>query len=234
MLVTSSLHPEQGQPRQAQRCDGRGHRRRLIAGGAVATVWVSIDAANDRIEISLGGVSWPNSTITARGLVYYKSRGGRGLGRRARRLHRLRRGRGLGERHLRGDRRARCASRTDRRGARCRSGRTCSTASGAARFCPDRPHRALSGAHRGLGHHARRRGRRPVGTIHDLISGINITMPSDDARPLYRVSGGVHWLECRPIDAAAFSRVKAVAPGLHRPDAVRDRGGAAGATSGAC
>ena len=52
----------------------------------------------------------------------------------------------------------------------------------------------------------------PVGTIHDLISGITITMPSDDARPLYRVAGGVHWLECRPDASPAFSRIQAVLP----------------------
>ena len=37
-------------------------------------------------------------------------------------------------------------------------------------------------------------------------------MPSDDARPLYRVAGGVHWLECRPDASPAFSRIQAVLP----------------------
>jgi hypothetical protein len=46
------------------------------AGGTAATVTVTKDTANDRIDISLGAVSWPASTITARGAVYYKSRGG--------------------------------------------------------------------------------------------------------------------------------------------------------------
>jgi len=47
------------------------------AGGAAATVTVAaIDATNDRIEVTLGGVSWVTSTITARYGVYYKSRGG--------------------------------------------------------------------------------------------------------------------------------------------------------------
>lgn len=46
------------------------------AGGTPATVSVSLDTANDRVDISLGGVSWASSTITAAGLVYYKSRGG--------------------------------------------------------------------------------------------------------------------------------------------------------------
>lgn len=47
------------------------------AGGAVVTVTVTKDTANDRIDISLGGASWPASTISgAQKFVYYKSRGG--------------------------------------------------------------------------------------------------------------------------------------------------------------
>lgn len=46
------------------------------AGGNVATVGVTLDLANDRLDISLGGTTWPSSTITARKAVYYKSRGG--------------------------------------------------------------------------------------------------------------------------------------------------------------
>lgn len=46
------------------------------AGGATVTVNVTLDTANDRIDISLGSLSLPTSTITARKAVYYKSRGG--------------------------------------------------------------------------------------------------------------------------------------------------------------
>lgn len=46
------------------------------AGGATATITVTKDTANDRLDITLGGVSWPTSTFTARKAVYYKSRGG--------------------------------------------------------------------------------------------------------------------------------------------------------------
>lgn len=45
-------------------------------GGVAATVSVTKDTANDRIDVSLGGISIPSATITARGAVYYKSRGG--------------------------------------------------------------------------------------------------------------------------------------------------------------
>ena len=46
------------------------------AGGNTATVSVALDTANDRLNITLGGTTWPASTITARKAVYYKSRGG--------------------------------------------------------------------------------------------------------------------------------------------------------------
>jgi hypothetical protein len=46
------------------------------AGGNVATCTVTKDTANDRLDVTLGGTTWPSSTITARKAVYYKSRGG--------------------------------------------------------------------------------------------------------------------------------------------------------------
>jgi hypothetical protein len=46
------------------------------AGGSVATVTVTLDTVNDRLDITLGGTTWPSSTITARKAVYYKARGG--------------------------------------------------------------------------------------------------------------------------------------------------------------
>lgn len=46
------------------------------AGGNTATVTVTLDTVNDRVDISLGGTTWTTSTITARKAVYYKSRGG--------------------------------------------------------------------------------------------------------------------------------------------------------------
>lgn len=46
------------------------------AGGNTATVTVTKDTTNDRIDVSLGGTTWPTSTITARYATYYKSRGG--------------------------------------------------------------------------------------------------------------------------------------------------------------
>ena len=46
------------------------------AGGNTVTLSVSTDTTNNRVEISLGGTTWPASTFTARKFVYYKARGG--------------------------------------------------------------------------------------------------------------------------------------------------------------
>ena len=76
MLVTSAYTPDKDahdfRNDVTNEVTGTGY----TAGGAAATVGVTTDTANDRVEISLGAVSWTTSTITARGAVYYKSRGG--------------------------------------------------------------------------------------------------------------------------------------------------------------
>lgn len=77
MLVTSSYTPNKDthdfRNDVTNEVTGTGYS----AGGATATVTVAaVDTVNDRQEITLGGTSWPTSTITARGAVYYKSRGG--------------------------------------------------------------------------------------------------------------------------------------------------------------
>jgi hypothetical protein len=46
------------------------------AGGVTSVCTVTKDTANDKVTLSLAAVSWATSTITARGAVYYKSRGG--------------------------------------------------------------------------------------------------------------------------------------------------------------
>jgi hypothetical protein len=46
------------------------------AGGTAVTVTVTKDLPNDRLDISFSNPSWANSTLTARGVVVYKRRGG--------------------------------------------------------------------------------------------------------------------------------------------------------------
>jgi hypothetical protein len=76
MLVTVSYSPDKDlhdfRNDVTNEVSGTGY----TAGGATVTVGVTDDTANDRQDISLGGISLGSSTITARGAVYYKSRGG--------------------------------------------------------------------------------------------------------------------------------------------------------------
>ena len=46
------------------------------AGGNTSAITVTKDTTNDRLDVTLGQVTWPTSTITARKAVYYKARGG--------------------------------------------------------------------------------------------------------------------------------------------------------------
>lgn len=47
------------------------------AGGQTVTATVAaVDTANDRVDTTFGTLTWSAATITARGLVIYKSRGG--------------------------------------------------------------------------------------------------------------------------------------------------------------
>ena len=47
------------------------------AGGNTVTVTVAAyDTTNNRVDITLGGTTWPTSSFTARKFAYYKSRGG--------------------------------------------------------------------------------------------------------------------------------------------------------------
>lgn len=77
MLLTNAATPNKDT--WAKRSDvtnevvGTGY----TAGGATVTVTVgAVDTANDRVDISLGGNTWANASITARYAVYFKERGG--------------------------------------------------------------------------------------------------------------------------------------------------------------
>ena len=76
MLVTSSYTPNKDthdfRDDVTNEVSGTGY----TAGGVASAVTVTKDTANDKVTIQLGAVSWASSTITARGCVYYKSRGG--------------------------------------------------------------------------------------------------------------------------------------------------------------
>jgi hypothetical protein len=77
MLVTSTYSPNKDtHTKRSDVTNEVGASGSYAAGGGAATVTVTKDTVNDRIDISLGAVSFTTATITARGAVYYKSRGG--------------------------------------------------------------------------------------------------------------------------------------------------------------
>ena len=75
VLLTSAYTPAKTHKKRSDLTNevtGTGY----TAGGATATITVTQDDANSRVDMSLGSASWPSSTITARYAAYYKSRGG--------------------------------------------------------------------------------------------------------------------------------------------------------------
>jgi hypothetical protein len=76
MLVTSAYSPNKDTHEFRDDVTNEVTGTGYTAGGATSTVTVTKDTANDKVTIQFGAVSWASSTITARGLVYYKSRGG--------------------------------------------------------------------------------------------------------------------------------------------------------------
>lgn len=76
LLVTSSYTPDKDT--DTKRSDitneviGVGYTTK----GTVAVLTVTNDTANDRLDVSLGAVSWLSATITAAAAVYYKYRDG--------------------------------------------------------------------------------------------------------------------------------------------------------------
>jgi hypothetical protein len=76
LLVTSAYTPDKDTHLKRSSVTNEVTGTNYTAGGAAATCTVTVDTANDRTDISLGAGSWATSTITARGAVYYKARGG--------------------------------------------------------------------------------------------------------------------------------------------------------------
>lgn len=76
MLVTEDYVPDKDAHTKRDDVTDEVSGDGYSSGGTAATVTVTKDTSNDRINISLGAVNWTTATITARGAVYYKSRGG--------------------------------------------------------------------------------------------------------------------------------------------------------------
>jgi hypothetical protein len=76
MLVTSSYTPNKDTHDKRDDVTNEVSGTGYTAGGVTTACTVTKDTANDKVTLSFAAVSWATSTITARALVIYKSRGG--------------------------------------------------------------------------------------------------------------------------------------------------------------
>ena len=76
MLVTSSYTPNKDTDLKRSAVTNEVSGTGYTAGGVASACTVTKDTANDKVTLSFAAVSWASSTITARALVIYKSRGG--------------------------------------------------------------------------------------------------------------------------------------------------------------
>jgi hypothetical protein len=76
LLVTSSYTPDKDTHDKRNDVTNEVSGTGYTAGGVTSVCTVTKDTANDRVTLSFAAVSWASSTITARGAVIYKSRGG--------------------------------------------------------------------------------------------------------------------------------------------------------------
>lgn len=77
MLVTSTYTPNKDTHTKRSDVTNEVTGAGYTAGGMAVSVSVAaVDTANDRVVITVASHNWPSSTITARGCVYYKRRGG--------------------------------------------------------------------------------------------------------------------------------------------------------------
>ena len=76
MLVSSSYAASQDNHDKRDDVTNEVSGTGYTAGGVTTACTVAQDNANDRVTLSFAAASWATSTITARGAVIYKSRGG--------------------------------------------------------------------------------------------------------------------------------------------------------------
>jgi hypothetical protein len=76
LLVTSSYTPNKDTHDKRDDVTNEVTGTGYTAGGVTTACTVTKDTANDRVTLQFAAVSWAASTITARALVIYKSRGG--------------------------------------------------------------------------------------------------------------------------------------------------------------
>jgi hypothetical protein len=76
MLVTATYAPNKGTHMKRSDVTDEVTGTGYTAGGTTVTVTVTKSTSPHQLVLTFGAVSWASSTISARGLVIYKSRGG--------------------------------------------------------------------------------------------------------------------------------------------------------------
>lgn len=76
LLVTSSYTPDQDAHLKRSSVTNEVTGTGYTAGGATTACTVAKDTTNNKTTLTFAAASWATSTITARGAVIYKSRGG--------------------------------------------------------------------------------------------------------------------------------------------------------------
>jgi len=76
MLVTSSYTANKDSHDKRDDVTNEVSGTGYTAGGATVACTVTKDTANDKVTLAFASTSWATATITARGAVIYKSRGG--------------------------------------------------------------------------------------------------------------------------------------------------------------
>ena len=76
MLATSSYAEDRGAHSKRSSVTNEISGTGYTAGGASVTVSASLNTTAHKLTLTIGAVSWPNSSITARKLIIYRARGG--------------------------------------------------------------------------------------------------------------------------------------------------------------
>lgn len=76
MLVTSAYTENRATHTKRSDVTGEVSGTGYTAGGNAVTLSVAVNNSTNVLTLTIGAVSWPSSTITARKLVVYRARGG--------------------------------------------------------------------------------------------------------------------------------------------------------------
>ena len=76
MLVTSAYTENRSSHSKRSSITNEVTGTGYTAGGAAVTLSVAVNNTTNVLTLTIGAVSWPSSTITARKLVVYRDRGG--------------------------------------------------------------------------------------------------------------------------------------------------------------